>query len=94
MGSIALILFYRETDSSINSLITTDIPEVAEYFSSLRQSLLTAPATQSLDLFQSFLEEKDYAPGYTFKDYTQTHRLNHVDYNEQLLETFASAEKI
>jgi hypothetical protein len=90
----ALILFYRQTDVYINSLITTDISEVAEYFNSLRQSLFSAPATQSLDLFQSFLEEKDYAPGYTFKDYVQTHKLNDVDYSEQLLEAFASAEKI
>ncbi len=90
----ALILFYRENDESINSGVTTPITDIIDIFNSLRQSLLSETSTQSLKLFQSFLEEKEYYSGDTFEDYAQTHKLNDVDYNEQLLEAFAPAKRI
>ena len=56
--------------------------------------LLNESATQSLDLFQSFLEESFPFSADTFEEYAQIHKLDGIEYDEELLKAFAPAEKM
>jgi hypothetical protein len=83
----ALIRFYRENHEFINDTLDPETSEVVKF-------LLNESATQSLDLFQSFLEESFPFSADTFEEYAQLHKLNGIDYDNQLLKAFAPAEKM
>ena len=83
----ALIRFYRENHESINATLDPEAFELVKF-------LLNESATHSLYLFQSFLEENFPFSADTFEEYAQIHKLDGIEYDEELLKAFAPAEKM